>query len=37
MKAKKSVKKYTYDSGLNESLPNHAHIADIREQLRDAL
>ena len=34
MKGKKSLKKYTYE---NDSLPNHAHITDIREQLRQAL
>ena len=37
MKAKKSIKKYTYDNNLNESITNHAHVADIREQLRQSL
>ena len=37
MKGKKSLKKYTYDNQLNDSLPNHAHVADIREQLRQSL
>ena len=37
MKAKKSMKKYTYDRNIADSLPNHAHVTDIREQLRQAL
>lgn len=37
MKPKKSLKKYAYDNNLNDSLPNHAHVADIREQLRQSL
>ena len=37
MKQKKSIKKYNYDGNINETLPSHAHMTDIREQLRQAL
>ena len=37
MKAKKSIKKYSYENHINDPLPNHTHMSEIREQLRQAL